>query len=214
MWWRQVAAHRFVMDPANHDVLAVLKGVRNGVVYGTKIRFPHALVMVLLFRSGTLRNKAATILAMTRRHARTLGLFVFTYKSAMLAQRRLLARDGKEAPHHAFLAGLLGGYLVFGRGPGSRSAVNQQIVLYVFVRVVVALAKLSVQPHIAVVPDPDGATSRHAWPVFASLSWALVMWLFRWHPDLLQASLRNSMVYLYRNADHWDGWRNLLWHNS
>ena len=46
------ALTRFVLDPAHHDVLAIVKGARNGLVYGAKIRFPHALVMSLLFRSG------------------------------------------------------------------------------------------------------------------------------------------------------------------
>ncbi|XP_050006827.1 peroxisomal membrane protein 4 isoform X2 [Alexandromys fortis] len=35
-----------------HAVLALLKGFRNGAVYGVKIRAPHALVMTFLFRSG------------------------------------------------------------------------------------------------------------------------------------------------------------------
>ncbi|XP_064331836.1 peroxisomal membrane protein 4 isoform X4 [Camelus dromedarius] len=35
-----------------HAVLAMLKGFRNGAVYGAKIRAPHALVMTFLFRSG------------------------------------------------------------------------------------------------------------------------------------------------------------------
>uniref|UniRef100_A0A5F5PJJ6 Peroxisomal membrane protein 4 n=1 Tax=Equus caballus TaxID=9796 RepID=A0A5F5PJJ6_HORSE len=35
-----------------HAALAMLKGFRNGVVYGVKIRTPHALVMTFLFRSG------------------------------------------------------------------------------------------------------------------------------------------------------------------
>uniref|UniRef100_A0A8C1L3X5 Wu:fe02h09 n=1 Tax=Cyprinus carpio TaxID=7962 RepID=A0A8C1L3X5_CYPCA len=32
--------------------LAVVKGFRNGAVYGAKIRAPNALVMTFLFRSG------------------------------------------------------------------------------------------------------------------------------------------------------------------
>lgn len=44
---------KFILDPKNHDVLTLVKGVRNGMVYGTKVRFPHALVMIFLFRSGT-----------------------------------------------------------------------------------------------------------------------------------------------------------------
>lgn len=205
----QMAATRFIMDPANHEVLTLVKGLRNGLVYGTKIRFPHALVMVALFRSGTMREKAVMILTMTKTHARTLGLFVLTYKSTMLALRNLRT-DGKEMGSDSFLAGLLGGYLVFGRG--KQSSVNQQIVIYVFARVMLSLAKVAVKK--GVVPDADGKVSANAWPVFASLSWAMVMWLFRWHPETVQSSLRNSMVYLYQNADHWDGWRNLLWHNT
>lgn len=33
------------------DILAIVKGFRNGLVYGAKIRLPHALVMTFLFRS-------------------------------------------------------------------------------------------------------------------------------------------------------------------
>uniref|UniRef100_A0A7N5K7G6 Peroxisomal membrane protein 4 n=1 Tax=Ailuropoda melanoleuca TaxID=9646 RepID=A0A7N5K7G6_AILME len=36
-----------------HAALAMLKGFRNGAVYGAKIRAPHALVMTFLFRSGS-----------------------------------------------------------------------------------------------------------------------------------------------------------------
>jgi hypothetical protein len=38
------ALTRFILDPKNHDLLTLVKGVRNGIVYGTKVRFPHALV--------------------------------------------------------------------------------------------------------------------------------------------------------------------------
>lgn len=46
-------AERIVLDPRYHAPLTLVKAVRNGLVYGTKIRFPHAMVMVFLFRSGT-----------------------------------------------------------------------------------------------------------------------------------------------------------------
>jgi peroxisomal membrane protein 4 len=41
-----------VSDPAFHDYLAILKGARNGFVYGVKVRFPHALIMAILFGRG------------------------------------------------------------------------------------------------------------------------------------------------------------------
>ena len=41
-----------ISDPAYHDYLSLLKGARNGFVYGVKIRFPHALIMAILFGRG------------------------------------------------------------------------------------------------------------------------------------------------------------------
>jgi hypothetical protein len=40
----QAAAEKIILDPKYHDVLTLVKGIRNGIVYGTKVRFPHALV--------------------------------------------------------------------------------------------------------------------------------------------------------------------------
>lgn len=39
-------------NPAYHDYLSILKGARNGFVYGVKVRFPHALIMAMLFGRG------------------------------------------------------------------------------------------------------------------------------------------------------------------
>ena len=51
------------------------------------------------------------ILNAAKQHAQNLGTFVFIYKSLMLIQKRL---DSRELSHHAFFAGLIGGYYVFG----------------------------------------------------------------------------------------------------
>ncbi len=106
--------------------------------------------------------------------------------------------DGKEASPHTFLAGLIGGYAVFGRG--IQSSVNQQIVIYVFARVVLAMAKLAVQRKseggIGLSPAIKAKVTGNAWPVFAALSWGMVMWVFRWHPDTIQPSMRSSMKYM------------------
>ena len=40
----QAVAESIILDPKYHDILAVAKAARNGAVYGTKVRFPHALV--------------------------------------------------------------------------------------------------------------------------------------------------------------------------
>ncbi len=171
---------------------------------------------VFLTHHDRFRTKVISILKATRQHARNLGLFALIYKGTMLLLRRMSL---KEHRYDSFLAGLLGGYYVFGR---SRSSVNQQIVMYVFARVVLAFAKLAMSTRgdgpVAVAGDVYGrgaATGknggwgliaddrfakmvrRNSWPVFASLSWALVMWVFRWHPESVQPSLRSSMHYMY-----------------
>ena len=129
--------------------------------------------------------------------------------------------NNHPGPYDSFLAGLLGGYIVFGqrsRRSGKISSVNQQIVIYVFARVALALARLAVKPGYGLpgVSDPktSAAVSYYAWPVFASVSWAAVMHLFKWHAAELQPSLRSSMTYIYKNSDEWDGARNFLWHNK
>ncbi|KAL8712455.1 MAG: hypothetical protein Q9220_003303 [cf. Caloplaca sp. 1 TL-2023] len=183
---------RIVLDPQYADLLAIVKGARNGFTYGAKIRFPHALVMVFLFRSGTLREKLKIIFKATFQHARNLATFATIYKTILLLLRTV--SEGKEARSHTFLAGLAGGYAVFGRG--IQSSVNQQIVIYVFARVVLALARLSVQKGGAIPREFRERATSNAWPVFAALSWASVMWLYRWHPETIQPSLRSSMKYI------------------
>ena len=90
---------------------------------------------------------------------------------------RTLHTKNREESYDTFVAGLVGGYTVFGRG--IQSSVNQQIVIYVFARVMLALAKMSVSGPgrgglKGLVPeDFRGKATRNAWPVFASLSWAM-----------------------------------------
>lgn len=166
--------------------------------------------MIFLFRSGSLHSKCLLVYKATRQHARNLGLFALVYKSCML-MLKYTSPTGKERHYDSFLAGLLGGYTVFGRT--IHNSVSQQIVIYVFARVCLALAKLAVQPrHVGVAGGSEGARGgfemfgngelrramvRNGWPAFASLSWAMVMYIFRWHPESVQSSLRSSMSYMW-----------------
>lgn len=164
--------------------------------------------MMFLFRNGTFREKLRLVFKATRMHARNLGFFALIYKASCLALRA--ARNGREGHYDTFLAGLLGGYWVFGRT--IRSSVSQQIVIYIFARMVLGTAKLMVHPKgekAGVVPGGGGGfgfvsdskvkkwLSENGWVMFASLSWACVMYLFRWHPEDLQPSLRSSMTYMW-----------------
>lgn len=93
-------------------------------------------------------------------------------------------------------------FQVYPRGPTRRGINCGQIVIYVFARVLLALAKLSIEPNMhplshLITPDARAQITDNAWPVFASLSWAFVMYIFRWYPETLISSLRSSMVYMY-----------------
>jgi len=77
-----------------------------------------------------------------------------------------------------------------------------QIVIYVFARVMLALAKLAIQPNMhplssLITPEARTQITNNAYPVFASMTWAMVMYIFRWYPETLASSLRSSMVYMY-----------------
>ena len=70
------------------EFLKILKGIRNGIYYGAKVRFMHSLVMSILFMKGSVKNKLKTILKLTIEHAVRLGVFVGVYKTASLILRR------------------------------------------------------------------------------------------------------------------------------
>jgi len=177
--------------------------------------------MIFLFRNGSVREKLRLIFKATRQHARNLALFALIYKGTLLAlqaarqsQHQIPHRQQQRSPD-PFVAGLLGGYVVFGR---HKSSVSQQIVVYVFARVVLGLAALAVHAPgdnalvgaryggrggkgflgdaLGLSEEGREALTRYSWPVFASLSWAGVMWLHEWYPSMLQSSLESSMVYM------------------
>ncbi|KAJ9058123.1 hypothetical protein DSO57_1015545 [Entomophthora muscae] len=102
-----------IKDPELRPLLSILKGFRNGFVCGAKIRFPHALVMTLLFSNKSAKENAKLVFHTTKTHALNLAFFVTIYKIAMLVLSRL--NEGKESSSHSLISGFLGGYFVFGK---------------------------------------------------------------------------------------------------
>lgn len=88
--------------------------------------------MIFLFRSGTVQEKLSLIFRATRTHARNLAKYASIYKLTMLFLKHFGATPGREGPYDTFFAGLLGGYLVFGRRSkrGHVSSVSKQIVIF------------------------------------------------------------------------------------
>ncbi|KAL4071555.1 Tim17/Tim22/Tim23/Pmp24 family-domain-containing protein [Scleroderma yunnanense] len=205
----------WLLNPAFHDYLAILKGARNGFVYGVKVRLPHAIIMAILFGRGDWKTRLRAIFRATKEHACNLAKFVSLYKTLLLLQRR--ANGGKERSADTFIAGLIGGYVVF----GDRSAVNEQIVLYVVSRVLASFLPRAGTPYSgsssptteSVVVRPIPPDARY-FSIFAALSWGAVMWLFKNRGEAIQPGMFSSMTYLYRDSEVWADLRTLLWRNK
>ncbi|KAM9648449.1 LOW QUALITY PROTEIN: peroxisomal membrane protein 4 [Morphnus guianensis] len=195
------AANALLQQHRYRAALAVLKGFRNGAVYGAKIRAPHALVMTFLFKSGSLREKLKSIAQATYTHSRNLAYFVSTYKGLMALQSRL---QGKKIPFHSFFAACIGGWLVF----GENNPINSQIIMYLLSRILFGLSRLAVEK--GYVPQPK----QDPFPLVAALIWGTVLWLFEYHRQTLQPSLQSSMTYLYDDSNVWHDISDFLIYNK
>ena len=103
-----------------------------------------------------------------------------------------------ERIHHAFIAGAVGGYFVWGR----YSSLNQQIVLYLTSRVLVGLWKRLLKPGAHASSDngslTEASNNNKTFSMVAALVWAIVMALWEESPDVLHPSLTKSMDEIYR----------------
>eukprot|EP00485_Elphidium_margaritaceum_P001032 CAMPEP_0202695004 /NCGR_PEP_ID=MMETSP1385-20130828/8713_1 /ASSEMBLY_ACC=CAM_ASM_000861 /TAXON_ID=933848 /ORGANISM="Elphidium margaritaceum" /LENGTH=251 /DNA_ID=CAMNT_0049350957 /DNA_START=55 /DNA_END=810 /DNA_ORIENTATION=- len=173
------------------DLWSIARGFRNGCVYGIKIRFPHALVMTLIFTNDrSIQNMSRTIFKKTKEHSLHLGHFVMMYKLLVVVVRRILRYPHNHFPIIHLLAGGIGGGIVWGK----RTAINHQINLYVFSRIFMGLVRSGVERGYF-----DGTAWKKWYLFFASLTWAIVMYLFEFEEHNLSRSLAASMRYLYHN---------------
>ncbi len=171
------------------SLLTVLRGFRNGVVYGCKIRFPHALVMTLLFRDGTWYEKGKAILEATYTHARNLGFYAAAFKLF----RELLRHFRNHEDHwNTTIAGFIAGGLMF----GTNDPVSSQINMYVMSRVIFGWGRTALNKKLV-------RYTPFTFTLFASVTWAMVMYLFFFQKGTLQSSLISSMKYLYCDSDTW-----------
>jgi len=175
--------------------ISTLRGLRNGMYYGGKVRFTHALVMTFLFRKGPILDKLKNVAELTFEHAKNLGLYVFLYKAVVYILTKL---RGKPEKIHAFIGGVIAGYIIFRK----RTSVNYQIVLYLFSRIIMGgvenLVKKKKLPDIS------------AFPALAAICWGVVMYLFEDDSSSLQSSLASSMEFLYKESESYNSWTDFV----
>eukprot|EP00474_Spongospora_subterranea_P010991 CRZ11449.1 hypothetical protein [Spongospora subterranea] len=166
---------------------SIAAGFKAGVLYGAKVRFPHSLVVTLVFRRNlSIKGMVEAILKTTAQHSARLGFYVAAFKSICCLLRRI--RQQTDDVFNHIIAGAITGSLIF----GNDDPVSTQINLYILSRIVLASVNLSLSP---------GKLSPR---LFAGLCWSAVMGMFFLYPDSLQSSLRSSMKTLYIDTDNMD----------
>lgn len=221
-----------INNPVYSHVLEALRSSRNGIIYGGKLRFSHALVVNLLYRSGPYRPRLKQVLSATKEHSVVLASFAFLYKTvvSILSQDKLL---GNNLGLIKFVAGAISGWVVYSQHFGVfNPGITHQITLYCYSRVTLAVGKMLVdlylncrQPLLTIHGTKlpyreltDQQTRRFkaniydkSWKYFAVLVWASVMFIYDYKPQYLQSSLRHSMAYLYEvDMDSFNSWRDYL----
>ena len=96
--------------PLIDHIISVLRGLRNGIYYGGKVRLVHAFVMMLLFKKIS-KGEIKNVFKLGYEHARNLGLFVLSYKSLCIVLNKLWG----EKLINSFISGFIFGYLIFGK---------------------------------------------------------------------------------------------------
>lgn len=83
-----------------------------------------------------------------------------------------------------------------------------QINMYLLSRILFALSRLAVEKGFIPAPKQD------PFPLFATLVWGIVLWLFEYYPHTLQPSLQSSMNYLYHDSNMWHDISDFLVYNK
>eukprot|EP01122_Echinamoeba_exundans_P017042 TRINITY_DN883_c0_g2_i1.p1 TRINITY_DN883_c0_g2~~TRINITY_DN883_c0_g2_i1.p1 ORF type:complete len:242 (+),score=45.61 TRINITY_DN883_c0_g2_i1:165-890(+) len=180
-------------------LLSTLRGLRNGIVCGIRIRLPYiiqAVAYAVIFREKNLLNRVKFVLKQAISHGRNLGLFVFFYKSICWLCRNFAGiHNGIES----WIAGFIGGFIAFGDSHGVSGSVNNQIVLYLFARGIEG--SLRTFHKKGWLPDSLDVASPFGFRVLAGFSLALILYLTEYQPDMLKPGFMSTMTNLYHESN-------------
>lgn len=196
--------NELITDPSNRKVLTILKSARNGAVYGGRLRFAHALVVALMFRRDVpLTHKLRGAFRAAKQHASILVYFALIYKLIVqlnsTANHKLALYLQKSNLIH-LVAGAVGGYIVYGQENGVFTGpVTHQITLYCSSRVLLAVGKMLAHFLSKRINTSHHKIENTSWAVYSTVTWGLVMYIYKRDSKWLQSSLRHSMVYIYDN---------------
>jgi len=193
--YHAVNKHHF-WDP--ECILSVVRGFRNGIITGARIRLPYvfqAVIYAVVFRQGKVLDRVKFVVKQMFIHGKNLGLFVLFYKSICCVFRNLGISGGIDS----WVAGLIGGYWAFGDSAHISGSVNNQIVLYLFARGIQGALISGVKRGI--VPQALDISKHRGFRCLAAFSLALILYLTEYEPETLSKSFMGTMEYLYHHSD-------------
>ena len=189
-----------ILDSTSYSLLLdALATVRNGIVYGVKLRAPHTFVLQMVWSKGSWYSVWEKIRDMTRQHAGNLAMAGVIFKLGTMLLRLAQGGGKANAPWHHALMGGIAGFLVWGEA----SQVNVQVNMYMFSRVISALVLMLLERKMASL-SPEAQhilKGGMGYRLLSATIWGLALWLFFNHESQVQSSLRSSMQFIYKDGD-------------
>ncbi|KAF2078297.1 hypothetical protein CYY_000389 [Polysphondylium violaceum] len=179
-------------------ILSAIRGARNGVLTGVRIRIPYifqAVIYAAIFRDPKLLNRVKVVIKQMFFHGKNLGLFVGIYKSICCLFRHFGIKGGVES----LIAGFVGGYIAFGESKSTSGSVNNQIVLYLFARALIGFIQGFVKRKI--IPENLSTTHPQGFKIFAGVTLAMILYLTEYEPETLNPAFMSTMTTLYHKSD-------------
>ncbi|KAN0007325.1 hypothetical protein ACTFIU_000524 [Dictyostelium citrinum] len=180
-------------------LLSAIRGFRNGVLTGVRIRIPYIFQAVIYAALAGGEEKSISrvkfVIKQMFYHGKNLGMFVGIYKSICCILRNIGIKGGIDS----LVAGFIGGYYAFGESKSVSGSVNNQIVLYLFARALIGIIQGMVKRNI--IPKSLSTTTPKGFRIFAAVTLALILYLTEYEPENLNASFMGTMTVLYHKSD-------------
>lgn len=198
------------MSQQYNMLLDALAALRNGIVYGVKVRAPHTLVNLCVWSNASWSDTFTKVRQMSIQHGMNLGMAACVFKvgtSLLSIASGGGAGSGENNKwHRALMAGICG--FIFW---GEANPVNIQVNMYVMSRTATALAVLFIERRVATAGSTPLTGTEKAlfgptgYRLFSTTVWAIALYLFFNHTNVLQGGLKQSMTQIYKDGDTHNG---------
>ena len=165
-----------------------IKGFRNGLAYGIKVRTPHAIMMNVLWSRTNVTDMSKKVYHAVKTHSTKLAYFAIVYKLVLAILRKYTPAGNAEWP--TLVVGALCGGLFFGED----EAIVNQVNTYCLTRISSGFLFILLEKYNIKI-------SKVGLKVYAAIIWGIMMWMSTYHGHQMQKTVKSSMDYIYRESD-------------